>query len=89
MPAGKPDYQNWKRLGRGLLILVGAFILWAAVTENPARRIGLYPQKGCIGPGSDADLMALGRDFSMELLILGGKVAVEHGICRMKGQYEA
>ena len=35
MPAGKPDYQNWKRLGRGLLILVGAFVLWAAVTENP------------------------------------------------------
>lgn len=35
MPAGETDYRNWKRLGRGLMILAGAFVLWAAVTENP------------------------------------------------------
>ena len=35
MPTGEREYRNWKRLGRGLLILVEAFVLWAAVTENP------------------------------------------------------
>ena len=68
---------------------VGLEAALTAVSENPARRIGLYPQKGWIERGSDADLMVLGRDFSLERLILGGKVAVEHGNCRMKGQYEA
>jgi beta-aspartyl-dipeptidase (metallo-type) len=60
-----------------------------AVTENPARRLGLYPEKGLIAEGSDADLLVLGEDFTIEGLILKGKIAIEHGICRMKGQYEA
>ena len=57
--------------------------------ENPARRLGLYPEKGCVAPGGDADLLVLGKDYAIEWLILKGKIAVEHGICRMKGQYEA
>jgi beta-aspartyl-dipeptidase (metallo-type) len=61
----------------------------AAASENPARRLGLYPEKGSIAAGSDADLLVLGGNFSIEWLILKGKVTVEHGICRMKGQYEA
>ncbi len=66
--------------------------LEAALTvasENPARRLGMYPEKGCIAEGSDADLLVLGEDYAIEWLILKGKIAVEHGICRMKGQYEA
>lgn len=74
---------------RACALEMGLSAALAAVSENPARRIGLYPQKGTIERGSDADLMGLGPDLSLELLILGGKVAVEHGICRMKGQYEA
>ncbi len=74
---------------RACTLEMGLSAALAAVSENPARRIGLYPQKGTIERGSDADLMGLGPDLSLELLILGGKVAVEHGICRMKGQYEA
>ena len=61
----------------------------ALASENPARRLGLYPEKGCVAPGSDADLLILGKDFKIEWLILKGKIAIEHGICRMKGQYEA
>jgi beta-aspartyl-dipeptidase (metallo-type) len=58
-------------------------------SENPARRLGLYPEKGSIREGGDADLLVLGEDIAIEWLILKGKVAVQHGICRMKGQYEA
>jgi beta-aspartyl-dipeptidase (metallo-type) len=61
----------------------------ALASENPARRLGLHPEKGSIAPGGDADLLVLGKNFEVEWLILKGKIAIEHGICRMKGQYEA
>lgn len=61
----------------------------ALAAENPARRLGLYPEKGMVAPGSDADLLILGEDDQIEWMILRGKVAIEHGISRMKGQYEA
>lgn len=36
---------------------VGLPRLMQMLTENPARLFGLYPQKGVIAPGSDADLV--------------------------------
>ena len=78
-------FHDFAACARGL----GLETALGTVTENPARRLGLYPQKGCVAVQSDADLVVLNPDYSIEWLILKGKIAIEHGICRMKGQYEA
>jgi dihydropyrimidinase len=33
------------------------------LAENPARRYGLYPRKGVIRPGADADIVLWQRDY--------------------------
>ena len=43
-------------------------------SENPAKRWGLYPQKGCLAPGSDADVVVVDPNVSVDL-----------GVERMRG----
>lgn len=42
------------------------------VTANPARRIGLYPEKGVIRLGGDADLIVLGANHEIESVYVNG-----------------
>ncbi|MEA4924480.1 MAG: beta-aspartyl-peptidase [Syntrophomonadaceae bacterium] len=58
-------------------------------TSNPAQVLKLYPQKGCLAPGSDADIMVLKKnDLSIYRLLAKGQVAVVDGQAVRKGRYE-
>lgn len=39
-----------------------------AISENPARIFGLYPRKGSLMPGTDADIMVYNPDCNHEIL---------------------
>lgn len=61
----------------------------STVTLNPARVLKLYPQKGCLNPYSDADIMVLNQnDLSIYRLLAKGQVMVENGKAVKKGRYE-
>jgi beta-aspartyl-dipeptidase (metallo-type) len=58
-------------------------------TKNPAARLKLYPQKGTLAPGSDADILALKKeDLSIVHLILKGRIVLRSGALMIKGKYE-
>ena len=44
------------------------------VTENTAKRWKIYPQKGCLQAGSDADMLVLGDAWSLDAVIARGAV---------------
>jgi beta-aspartyl-dipeptidase (metallo-type) len=59
------------------------------VTENPARVLKLYPKKGSLLPGSDADILVLKEnDLNIYRLIAKGEVVVEEQKAIRKGKYE-
>lgn len=44
------------------------------LTENPARQLGIYPKKGEIAVGSDADFALLDHNTQVAMTIVGGEV---------------
>lgn len=48
--------------------------LAAALTENPARLIGLFDRKGSIADGKDADLAVLSEDGTVEQVYIAGEL---------------
>lgn len=59
----------------------------AFATVHSAKSLGLYPQKGCIAPGSDADLLLFDDTLHLEAVIAGGVLLMEDGFPK-KGTYE-
>ena len=46
----------------------------AMATQNPAEHLGIFPNKGIIQEGSDADMAILNKDFSIIHTIVAGEM---------------
>lgn len=58
-------------------------------TSNTARSLELFPKKGCIRPGSDADILLLDPDFRLHTVIAGGRLMLENYNQIRLGTYES
>ncbi len=62
----------------------------AAVTANPARRLGVYERKGRVAAGCDADLLLLDpRTLALERVWARGRPLVTDGRPVAFGLFEA
>lgn len=57
-------------------------------TENVAKANGLWPQKGCVAPGSDADLLFLDADYQIQNLMAKGQFLLREQEVLVKGTFE-
>ena len=48
-------------------------------TENVAKLLKLYPRKGALREGSDADIMITDNNYNVQMLFSMGKLVVENG----------
>ena len=51
-------------------------IAFSLVSTNTALRLGLYPKKGALKEGSDADILILDRDYSLKMLFSNGSFLI-------------
>lgn len=58
------------------------------ITVNPAKSLKLYPKKGTILPGSDADVVVLDEDLKVDYVFAKGRCLVRGGIPVVKGTFE-
>ncbi|NJD02400.1 MAG: beta-aspartyl-peptidase [Ruminiclostridium sp.] len=59
------------------------------VTSNVAGILGMYPGKGCLAAGSDADILVVNREgFTLDKLLVRGQVLVDNGNPLVKGRFE-
>ena len=73
------------------LVLNGGLALSEALaffTSNPAKALELFPKKGCVAPGADADLLLMGEALFLDTMIAGGRIMMEAGELLVKGTYE-
>lgn len=61
----------------------------APVTRNVARALELYPRKGVLRTGSDADLLLLDSRCDIDTVIAGGELMMQGGVILKKGPFEA
>lgn len=93
-PKGTPVLQDYLRLFLNAIndekLTLDTFVKLAS--ENPARHAQIYPKKGCIEPGSDADFVLI--DMKKEYTIRNEKVYSKCGWSpwngvKVKGSQEA
>jgi N-acetylglucosamine-6-phosphate deacetylase len=45
-------------------------------TENPAKALGIYPRKGALREGCDADILVTDKEYHLKMLFCMGKTVV-------------
>lgn len=60
----------------------------AYVTSNVAKCLEVYPRKGCVIEGSDADLLLLDENLDIDTVVANGRVMVENKEILVYGSYE-
>lgn len=58
------------------------------VTQNPAKSLKLYPKKGALNIGSDADIVVMDKDLNIEYVFAKGRCMVQNGVPIVKGTFE-
>lgn len=58
------------------------------ITVNPARSLKLYPKKGILHPGSDADIVVLNDALEIDYVFAKGICLVRKGFPVVKGMFE-
>jgi beta-aspartyl-dipeptidase (metallo-type) len=58
------------------------------ITQNPAKSLKLYPKKGTIQIGSDADIVVMDKDLNIEYVFAKGKCMIKEGKVVAKGTFE-
>ena len=79
-------YTDWKSLVKHGFPMEEALSM---VTLNPAKRAGIDQSKGSLEEGKDADLLILGKDLEIEMVMAKGQIMVDQGEVRVKGTFEA
>ncbi len=57
-------------------------------TENAAKSLGLYPQKGVLAKGSDADIVLLDADYMPDTVFAKGKCMVDEKAMQVRANFE-
>lgn len=58
------------------------------ITSNVAKVLGVYPKKGALEVGSDADIVLLDKDYEIDTVIAKGEILMQDHRIRRKGTYE-
>ena len=58
------------------------------IKSNVEKALELYPKKGAVEEGSDADLLLVNSDLELDTVIARGKVLMENGVIKKYGTYE-
>lgn len=58
------------------------------MTSHPAQALGIYPKKGCVQEGADADILLMDKEMNLHTVIAKGQVMMEAGELKKRGTYE-